>query len=144
MTAGSCSSSKLIVSAFGNKGPRPISVVLGHETGNGKLSCCPYFGKGRKEICESRLEQSGCNKSSDQLARAPKVAIGAVKLQLSYLWLLDCHGRGREFEPRRHRHSFRQCLSGFWLCTRIRIIPQKLLLPTLWPTSRKVAAGPFN
>jgi predicted nuclease of predicted toxin-antitoxin system len=31
-TAGSCSSSKLIVSAFGNKGPGRISTVLGHET----------------------------------------------------------------------------------------------------------------
>jgi len=30
--AGSCSSSKLIVSAFGNKGPSPIFIVLGHET----------------------------------------------------------------------------------------------------------------
>ena len=26
---------------------------------------------------------------------------------------LDCHGRGREFESRRPRHSFRQCLCGF-------------------------------
>ena len=43
----------------------------------------PDFGKNRTEICESRLEQLGCNKKSRELLEAPKVAIGAVKLPVT-------------------------------------------------------------
>ena len=39
-----------------------------------------------------------------------------------YIKTLGCRGRGREFESRRPRHSFRPCLSGFLHCTRSRFI----------------------
>jgi hypothetical protein len=34
-------------------------------------------------------------------------------ISISYISHGRCHGRGREFESRRPRHSFRQCLRGF-------------------------------
>ncbi len=48
--------------------------------------------------------QLGCNKTSEQLPRAPKVAIGAVKLQLvtSGCWIVtaDAVGSTRIVSPR--------------------------------------------
>ena len=55
--------------------------------------------------------QLGCNKNSRGLLEAPKVAIGAVKLQL--VTSERCHGRGREFESRRPRHSFQKGFTSF-------------------------------
>ena len=66
---GICSSSKLIVFAFGNKGPSPIFIVLGHEQANSRKPTSLIW------------VQLGCTKTSRGFLRAPRVAIGAVKLQ---------------------------------------------------------------
>jgi hypothetical protein len=44
--------------------------------------------------------QLGCNKSSRGFRKAPRVAIGAVKLQLvtSGCWTVTAEGRGLEFD----------------------------------------------
>src|ERR1700730_11312828 len=57
---------ELIVSAFGNKGPGRISTVLGQASSR----------KPRSAI----WVKLGCNNSSRGFLRAPRVAIGAVKL----------------------------------------------------------------
>src|SRR5260370_16790972 len=43
-------------------------------------------------------------------------------ISISYITTLPCHGRGREFESRRPRHSFQQVASGFRFCFVARVI----------------------
>ena len=70
-----------------------------HKSGNCVQENCAILG-----VHPKIWVQLGCNKTSRGFLRAPRVAIGAVELQLVTAKLLPCHGRGRGFESRRPRH----------------------------------------
>src|SRR2546429_3884943 len=55
--------------------------------------------------------QLGCNKTSEQLLRAPKVAIGAVKLQLvtSGRWIVTAVSRSEEHTSELHSRLHLVC-----------------------------------
>ena len=94
-----------------------------------------------RDVSKSVTEmQSGYNKGTIRSDIGYLVVSKDVRrhrlISSDYIKTLRCHGRGREFESRRPRHSFTKDLAGFWKfgAKRPRKTGRNPFLATTWPT----------